>query len=173
LPGSWDDKAINDASNSTDWRMEMWEIILTSDKYIKNIVFGDGFGYLRADFERTIDIISGKDALRGNEAQQEMFMLDGDYHSGPIGTLKFVGIVGFSLFLPLLFFSTKMAINLVFKMMNTEYQFITFFYCIQTITLPIFFLFIVGDYRQDFISLLFYIGMMKLVKNSFEASFKS
>jgi hypothetical protein len=170
LPGSWDDAAINDADNSTKWRMDMWEIILTSDKYIKNMTFGDGFGYLRADFERTLDIISGRDSLRGNEAQQEMFMLDGDFHSGPIGTVKFVGFVGFILFLPLLFFSTKMAIQLVFKMMNTKYQFITFFCCIPTIILPIFFLFIVGDYRQDFITLLFYIGMMKLIINSCSAS---
>jgi hypothetical protein len=172
LPGNWDQVAILDAQDTTDWRLEMWKMILSSDRYIHNKILGDGFGYLRADYERSLEIASGKQQLSQTDAQQEMFMIDGDYHSGPLGAIRFVGVVGLALFLPLLFLSVKMAMSLIGASQGTGYQFCSYFFSLPVMILPLFFVFVIGDYRQDLVALMFSVGMMRMLKNSIAESRK-
>jgi len=166
LPGNWDREAVLDAQDTTDWRLEMWITIMNSDRYIHNKIFGDGFGYLRADYERTMDINAGIVQLSQIEAHQEAFMIDGDFHNGPLGTVRFVGFVGLAFLLPLMFLTVKMALSLIKASRGTNYEFSSFFFSIPVITLPLFFFFVIGDYRRDFITLLFSVGMMRMLKNS-------
>jgi hypothetical protein len=168
LPGNWDPEAVSDAKDSSEWRFEMWEIALTSDKYIHNKIFGDGFGFMRADFERGMDLMYGRTSLRGDEAKQEMFLLDGDLHSGPISSIRFVGYVGLALFLPLLYFLMRMAWRLSYLSTGTKYDTCTFFYCIPLIITPAFFLFVFGDYKSELATVLFSVGIMKSLKKSIE-----
>jgi hypothetical protein len=170
FPGNWDPDAVSDAKDSSEWRFEMWEIALTSDKYIHNKIFGDGFGYARADYERSTLIESGLTTLTAVEARQEMFLLNGDLHSGPISTIRFVGCVGLVLLLPLMYFVIMKAWRLIHSSMQTDYQICAFFYCIPIIILPIFFLFVVGDYRQYLAEALFSVGLMKSLQKSLEYS---
>ena len=173
LPGNWDREAVIDAQDTTDWRLEMWQIVLSSDKYIHNKIFGDGFGYLRADYERAIDINAGIAKLSEVEATQEVFMIDGDFHSGPLGTIRFVGIVGVAFLLPLLFFAVKLGMILIKASKGTNYEFSAYFFSLPVIILPLFFFFVIGDYRQDFVILLFSVGMMQMLDKSIEASKKA
>jgi hypothetical protein len=170
LPGNWDPEAEGDARASSEWRFEMWEIALTSDKYIHNKIFGDGFGYMRADFERAMDVMYGRTSLRGDEAKQEMFLLDGDFHSGPISTIRFVGYVGLALFLPLLYLLMIMAWRVSYLSFGTKYEICSLFYCIPCIIMPMIFIFVFGDYRLCLVTILFSVGIMNSLKRSIEGS---
>ena len=169
LPGKWDSEAVNDANNSAEWRYEMWEIVLTTDKYIHNKIFGDGFGFMRSDYEKMMDIRSGiSEGFGGENDQQEAYMLNGDYHSGPVGSIRFVGVVGLILFLPLIITTSWYAFRIIKRSLGTPFEFCAFFIGIPTILLPVFFVFVIGDYRQDLVNVLFDIGMIKLLTNSLE-----
>ena len=170
LPGNWDSVAVQDADDSTQWRIEMWQLALSSDKYIHNKILGDGFGYLRSDYEREMDIVTGKAQLSQLDAKQEIFLLDGDYHSGPVGSIRFVGIVGLLLFLPLLFHMLLMAVRTIKKATGSGFEFCAYFYCIPIILAPFVFLFVFGDYRKDLVTTLFSVGMMKMIQRSIRLS---
>ena len=173
LPGNWDSVAVQDAEGSTQWRLEMWKLALSSDKYIHNKILGDGFGYLRSDYEREIDIITGKAQLSEVDAKQEIFLIDGDYHSGPVGSIRFVGVVGLVLFLPLLYYMFLMAVKTIKNAIGTGFEFCAFFYCLPIILSPVVFIFIFGDFRKDLVSTLFNVGIMKMLHRSMKQSDKA
>jgi hypothetical protein len=166
LPGDWDQDAVMDAENSSEWRFEMWRMALTSDRYINNKILGDGFGFLRKDYERGLAIMNGQEKLSATDAKQEMFLLDGDYHSGPVGAIRFVGAVGLALLLPLLYLSITYALRLIRRAEGSPYQFCVLFFALPTILFPFCFLFIFGDYRRGIVELLFNIGVMKMLNFS-------
>jgi hypothetical protein len=166
LPGNWDETAKADAQGSSEWRFEMWKTALTSDKYIKSKFFGDGFGFLREDFERGVDIMYGRARLGANESAQEQFLLDGDYHSGPVSSIRFVGYLGLVLFMILLVKSAFYATSLIRKCMGTPFEKISLFLGIPIIIYPLFFVIVFGDYRTGIVDLLYNVGMMKLLNLS-------
>jgi hypothetical protein len=170
LPGNWDPVIAIDAKDSSDWRYEMWEMAINSDKYIHNKKFGDGFGFMRTDYERGVDMMYGRTSLRADEAKQEMFLLNGDLHSGPVGTIRFVGFAGFALLLPLFYLLFRMAWRLIRKSMQSDYQTIILFICIPIIFLPVFFLFVYGDYRSDLVTVIFSVGLLKCLEKSIKES---
>ena len=51
LPGRWDQLAVMEAQNSTEWRVYMWKLMLSSNRYIENKWLGDGFGFSMRQFE--------------------------------------------------------------------------------------------------------------------------
>jgi hypothetical protein len=167
LPGNWDPDAERDAKGSSEWRYEMWEIALTSDKYIHNKIFGDGFGFMRADFERGVDMMDGRSSIMEGEAQQEMFLLDGDFHSGPVSSVKFVGYVGLVLFLPLLFTMAGAGFQLIENSRGTPFEFSSLFIALPIVIYPFWFIFIFGDYRSDLVAVLYSVGMIKMLSSSF------
>ena len=171
LPGNWDADASADAKDSSEWRFDMWKMVLNSDRYIHDKIFGDGFGYLRADYERSIDLMQGKSQLATTEVQQEMFMLNGDFHSGPISTIRFVGFVGLALLLASFYYMLKMAISVIKYSKGTDFQFVSYFYSFPIIALPFIFIFVFGDYRVDFCAILFYLGMLEMIRNSIRESY--
>lgn len=163
LPGNWDETAKSDARTTSEWRIEMWKIALTSDKYIKSKFLGDGFGYLRVDFEKGLDIMFGWAKLGANEVEQEQFLLNGDFHSGPVSSIRFVGYVGLALFLILLVKSVFCAVSLIRKTMGTPFEKISLFIGIPIIIFPIIFVFVFGDYRTAIVDITYSVGMMKLI----------
>lgn len=169
IPGDWDESAVNDAKGSTDWRVEMWKIVLTSDKYIQNKVLGDGFGFSRADLQTMEDLRMGRGGSfsgSGLDSQQEAFMINGDYHSGPVSSIRFVGVIGFLLFLPLLIINGIDSYKLINYSLKTPYQLICFMLGIGNIYAPIGFIFIFGDYRSGLIGCLFSTGFITMLKES-------
>jgi hypothetical protein len=166
LPGDWDVSAVTDAKNSSEWRFEMWKIAMTTDQYIRNKILGDGFGFLRTDFEIMVDYIHGGRGFGGKNAQQERFMINGDFHSGPISAIRFVGYVGLLLFLILIFYSTKYAFETIKLAQGTPFEMCVYFYAIPMLLLPLFYILVFGDYRADFIGALFSIGMMKALRSA-------
>jgi 4-amino-4-deoxy-L-arabinose transferase-like glycosyltransferase len=166
LPGNWDPQAVSDAKDSSEWRFELWEIALTSERYIHNKIFGDGFGYMRSDYERARLIESGLASLMEGEVRQEMFLLDGDFHSGPISTIRFVGYVGLALFIPLLFLLAGAGYRIIRESIGTPFQVCSFFIGVPIIILPFFSIFIFGDYRSDLVTILYGTAMLKMLSAS-------
>lgn len=168
LPGKWDENAVLSAKDSSEWRFKMWETVLTSDRYIRNKIFGDGFGLLRADFEIQASAIKGGGlAYGGDMAAQEAFMINGDFHSGPVSSIRFVGLVGLLLFLSLMFMTSRSAYLLIRKTWGTPFQTCALFIGIPLIFQPIFFLFVFGDYRQELVNQLYSVGVLKMLDVSF------
>jgi hypothetical protein len=166
LPGNWDPEAVDSAKDSSEWRFEMWEIALTSDKYIHNKIFGDGFGFMRADYERGVDMLYGRTSLREGEARQEMFLLDGDFHSGPISGVKVVGYLGLTLLIPLLAIFAKMGYRLINISNGTPYESCCLFICIPIIIHPFVFIFIFGEFKAVLVYIMISVGVMKMLQKS-------
>jgi hypothetical protein len=166
LPGNWNPEAVSDAKASSEWRYQMWEVALSSDKYIHNKIFGDGFGYMRSDFEDARLKILGYIPLVGGEEHQEMFLLDGDFHSGPISALKVTGYLGLTLLIILLAIFAKMGYRLINIAHETPYKFCCLFYGIQVIALPFIYIFIYGEYKTILGLILINVGVMKILERS-------
>ena len=170
LPGNWDAEALSDAKGSSEWRYEIWRLALTTDRYIHSKVFGDGFGFSREEYERCLyAMLNGTRAYEGEGSNQEAFLIDGDFHSGPVTAIRFVGVVGLALLLPLFYMSITYAIRLIKRAERSPYQFCVLFFALPAIYMPLLFLFVFGDYRTGFVYLLFNIGMMKMLSASIES----
>ena len=98
-------------------------------------------------------------------------MLNGDFHSGPISTIRFVGFVGLALLLASFYYMLKMAISVIKYSKGTDFQFVSYFYSFPIIALPFIFIFVFGDYRVDFCAILFYLGMLEMIRNSIRESY--
>lgn len=166
LPGNWDPTAVEAAKDSSEWRYEMWRLALNTDRYIHNKLLGDGFGMSRQDFERVLEASTGGVGFVGESVTQEHFMVSGQFHSGPVSSIRFVGYVGLAFYLILLFLLAQAAYRLINKSRGTPYNFLAMFLGIPTLTYPIFFLIIFGAFEVDIINSLFYTGAVKMIDNS-------
>jgi hypothetical protein len=85
--------------------------------------------------------------LREDEAAQEIFLLDGDFHSGSISSVKVVGYLGPKLLIHLFAIFATMGYQLINSEHGTPHQFCSLFYGISVVILPFFYIFIFGDYK--------------------------
>lgn len=92
-----DDSIERGAQHSLDWRYEMWRWALTpSMGYIKDYVWGDGFGTDTEKF-RWNEVKMNRQIM--NDGDQRFFAEMGKWHSGPITALHRIGGVGLFLLL--------------------------------------------------------------------------
>lgn len=168
LPGDWDIEAVESAEDSSEWRFQMWRTALTTDKYIHSKVFGDGFGYSRADYEAQLYALqTGGHAYSGDMARQESLMINGDFHSGPVTTIRYAGIVGLLLLFPLLYMYVSYAYRMISITKGSPFQVYAMFIGIPALIFPFAFIFIFGDYKNDFGATIASIGFMKMIVGSF------
>lgn len=167
LPGDWDPKSVRIAQESTEWRHEMWRIVMTSDRYIRNKTLGDGYGFLRTDFEDMIDAHYGIGPLAGSEGDKETHMLQGTVHSGPISAIKRVGYVGLVFFLIFTSALSMYALKTIRKVSGGPFECVTYFYGLSLLVYVPIFILIFGDYN-DFLTELFGLGMLKMISSSNE-----
>ena len=87
-----DRRSMTDAQGSVDWRVKMWEWALDPSKgYIKDYVWGDGFGHRIDEIRRERYLF--KEVSAGTE-QQKKFARHGQWHNGPIAVMHRLGVVG-------------------------------------------------------------------------------
>jgi hypothetical protein len=165
LPGNWDAYALEEARESTRWRVEMWKEMLLSNKYIENKAIGDGFGFKRIDLER----IGAKRAM-GINADQEDFMTTGGVHSGPVSSVRYAGYVGLTLQLLLLGCAARLAWRTLRRAKGTVWQPLIYLICIPVVVEPFFFIFVFGSYENSVIDAFFAVGMLQMLKNSMDES---
>ena len=112
-----------------------------------------------------MDIIYGRLAASASDIQ-EAFLLDGDYHSGPVSSIRCVGGVGLVFFLILNFATVVYAYRMIRFSEGTPFQICCYFIGIPLILSPFLFLFIFGDFKSDLPTLLYSVGLIKMINLS-------
>jgi hypothetical protein len=167
LPGTWDDRYKQDTEVSDEWRFEIWQEVLLTDRWIQNKWFGDGLGFSAAELAAQINSREGVRAgISGFDAHRESILASGDYHSGPVQTIRVIGYFGL---LVLLIAQIRLAVSahrLTKKYRNSEWYPTTLLIGIPIIISPIFFVFIFGTFASASSSLLVGYGMIRLLQNN-------
>lgn len=167
LPGTWEQRYELDAENSTKWRMEIWEEVLRTDRWIKNKVLGDGLGFSASElqYQMTGGDLTAK-GISGFDAHRESILANGDYHSGPIQTIR---IIGYSGLVILLLFQIRLAVHAhrqIKRCRGSEWFPISLFIGIPLIWNPIFFTFIFGEFRTAAALVLLGSSMVRMLENN-------
>lgn len=167
LPGDWSDDARRDAEASTEWRYEMVAWAWNDNRIIKDKIWGQGFGISIED----MNIIAGA-MMSGQQggmfiggSDRENFMLTGSFHNGPVSTIRYVGIVGFLLFYPLLCYMAVIAWRLCQRARDTAVFPLALFIAIPVIYEPFNFIFVFGGFDGSVSQTLFWAGLLNLTTN--------
>lgn len=166
LPADWDQRAIDRAKGSSEWRFEMWEEALTSDRYIRNKWLGDGFGFTAHEMAYQQELMT-QGTTPGDT--QEYFLMTGTYHSGPVETIKRIGYLGLACLLVVLGVFFHESIALINKARGTPYPPYAIFVGLPMIINPVIFVFIYGSFQGILTGLLLGGGGLRLIRNSLEA----
>jgi len=166
LPGPWNERIKQHADESTDWRVEMWQIALSTDRYIKNKWIGDGFGFTAQELELIRSASLGGTGFIGGEAHKEAFMVQGSFHSGPLSSIRFAGYTGLLAIIVLQVSVAAYAVKMLRLAWSTDYRPLAIILALAAIYKPLAFIFIFGEYRNDLPNALFAAGMLKMLHNS-------
>ena len=169
LPGTWDQRYVDDAKNSTEWRVEVWKEVLLTDRWIQNKFMGDGLGFNKQQlaYQLTLnDKQTTRKGISGMDLHREGVLVSGDYHSGPVSTIRVIGYVGLAF---LIFFQIRLAVHAhrqILRCRNTEWQPLAMLIGIPLVWGPVFFHFIFGDFRSEAIALLMGAAMVRILERS-------
>jgi len=87
LPVDVDPVVRADARNSTEWRLQMWEVLLPEVPHY--LWVGKGCAVSAADYFLCVESVR-----RGLSLDYEFFIVAGDYHNGPLSVLIPFGLAG-------------------------------------------------------------------------------
>jgi hypothetical protein len=170
LPGDWDEETVTGAEDSSRWRFEMWEWAWNDDRILRDRVWGQGFGLTLEDMNLIASSMlageGGGSRLGGSD--RENFMITGAFHSGPLSTVKFIGIVGLLLYYPLMCYMAVLAWRLCRRARGTKAFTLSLFVGIPIIYEPFNFVIVFGGLDSNYPQLLFWAGMLNMVSNYLE-----
>lgn len=167
LPGTWEQRYEDDAEGSNEWRFEIWKEALLTDRWIQNKWLGDGLGFSAVELAAQIN--SRQDArigASGFEGHREAIMANGDYHSGPVSTIRTIGYVGLFFFL---IGQIRLAVHAhrqIMRCQGSEWWPLALFIGIPLIWGPAFFVFIFGSFQGGVSAFLMGAGMIRLLENN-------
>ena len=150
LPGTWNQQIAEGASDSTEWRVEMWKEALFTDYWIHNKLLGDGLGFTQQ--ELTWMMSMNENALGGAVGsgkltmQQQHMLITGSYHSGPVSSVRVVGYAGLVIFLIALIRLAVHAHRQIIRCRGTEWYPLALLIGIPKVWSPFFFVFVFGDF---------------------------
>ena len=170
FPGTWEERHVQAADDSTEWRVEMWKEALFTPFWIQNKVLGDGLGLTSRELRLIQDVNYGI-ALKGISggaltSQQETMMIVGGYHSGPVQTVRTVGYLGL---LVLVVAMVRIAVHghrQIIRCRGTEWYPVALYIGVPAVVLPVFFVFIFGDFGQDIATLFFSYSLISLLEKN-------
>lgn len=167
IPLDWDSQAVESAEGSSEWRFDMWRWAWNDASIMRDKVFGQGFGFTYDE----MNIISAA-TMRGTPqaafvglSDRESYMITGALHSGPLSTIKSIGVVGLCLFFSLLIGMAAFAWRLCRKSYGTHAFTLALFVGIPVIYEPLHFIFIFGDLTLLYPTTLFYAGLLNLASS--------
>jgi hypothetical protein len=170
LPGDWDEATVADAEGSSQWRFEMWEWAWNDDRILRDRTWGQGFGLSIDDMNLIASSImageGGGSRLGGSD--RENFMVTGSFHSGPLSTIKYIGVVGLCLYYPLMCYMALLAWRLCIQARGTKAFTLSLFVGIPIIYEPFNFVFIFGGLDSNYSQLLFWAGLLNLTQRYIE-----
>ena len=167
LPGTWDERYRIDTESSNDWRIEIWKEVLMTDRWIKNKWLGDGLGFSAAELRSQMSDREGARAgVSGFDAHRQSILASGDYHSGPVQTIRTIGYVG--LFF-LLIAQIRLAVHAhrqIQRCRNTKWFPLALIVGLPIISYPIFFVFVFGTFQLAAVYLFIGYGMIRILENN-------
>jgi hypothetical protein len=169
FPGTWEQRYKDDAKSSTEWRVEMWKEALFTDRWISNKWLGDGLGMSAAELARSKELsISGMNhnTAGGITTHQENAMISGDYHSGPVQTIRTVGYIGLLILLAAMIRIAVHAHRQIIRCRGTEWFPLALYFCTGAIASPIIFTFVVGDFGRAAVSVFLGTAFMRFLENN-------
>jgi hypothetical protein len=171
LPGDWDQAATADAEGSSQWRFEMWEWAWNDDRIIRNRTWGQGFGLSIDDMNLIASsLIAGEGGgTRLGGSDRENFMITGAFHSGPLSTIKYIGISGLALYYPLMCYMAVLAWRLCKRARGTTGFPLALFVGIPIIYEPFNFVVVFGALDSGYPQLLFWAGLLNMTKRYVES----
>jgi hypothetical protein len=169
FPGTWEERYVKAADDSTEWRVEMWKEALFTEFWIQNKLLGDGLGFSRRELLMMEAMETGQvfaSMGSGLSAQQETMMITGGYHSGPVQTIRTVGYVGlFVLMLAMI----RVAVHghrEILRCRGTEWYPLALFTVIPAIALPFIFTLVFGEFKTAATQVFLSYGMVTLMKRN-------
>jgi hypothetical protein len=166
LPGDWSPQAVADAEGSTQWRVEMWAWAWNDDRILRDRTWGQGFGLSLDDMNLIANSLmagqGGANLLGGSD--RENFMITGSFHSGPLSTIKYIGVVGLALYYPLMCYMALLAWRLCIRARGTKAFTLALFVGIPIIYEPFNFVIIFGGLDSNYPQLLFWAGLLNMTQ---------
>lgn len=167
LPGTWEERYKQDAEGSSEWRFEIWREVLLTDRWIHNKWIGDGLGFSATELAIQMNKRDGgRKGISGFEAHRETILSNGDYHSGPVSTVRVIGYIGLIVFLLAQFRLSIHAHRQILRCRGTEWLPLALFLGIPMITGPLIFIFLFGDFKSSATAFLLSLGMCRLLENN-------
>lgn len=167
LPGTWEQRYKDDAEGSTEWRVEVWKEALLTDRWIKNKWLGDGLGYSAAELAAQMNDRKGARAgISGFSAHRESILANGDYHSGPVSSIRVIGYIGLLVFL---LAQIRLAVHshrLITRFRHTEWFPLTLLVGIPIILSPFVFVIVFGSFKNAAPIFLISCGLVSILKNN-------
>ncbi len=104
--------------------------------------------------------------VSGFEAHRESVLASGDYHSGPVSTIRVIGYIGLAVFLLAQIRLAAHAHRQILRCKGTEWFSLALIIGIPLIWGPLFFVFIFGDFKNGAALFLLSVGMLRLLENN-------
>lgn len=171
LPGTWEEEYVDDANESTEWRVAMWKEALFSDRWIKNKVVGDGIGFSQRELALQKAVNSKQIYMGGYgglTSQQVSFLINGSYHSGPVSFVRTTGYLGLGFFGIGLIGIAISSHRLLRSLKGSPYFGVAALICIPAIIHPVIFFFIFGTFSQDISIFLLNVGFLCFLRNNID-----
>jgi hypothetical protein len=160
LPGKWDQNVVSDSSNSLDWRVQMWKEMLFTDRYIKSKILGDGFGFSVREYQI-------QQALEVSPVDlQDYYLITGSVHSGPISTIRYVGVIGLILYTWLMVIMCQLSFSLIRRARGTGFFEPVLFVTLPIIYAPFGYFIVFGAFEVALPHTILSVGMLKLFENA-------
>lgn len=172
LPGSWEQRYVDEGKDSTDWRVAIWEEALLTDRWIENKILGDGLGFTKEELSMQQGLQDGSMSLGGFGGlsdQQVTILVNGDYHSGPVSLVRTIGYVGLVIFIIAILVLGVACHRLLRRYRGSPHFGILAIFLIPAIVHPIYFLFIFGGFSLDLPFFFLNLGFYGLLKNNFDS----
>ncbi len=167
LPGDWNQEAVADAEGSSQWRFEMWGWAWNDERILRDRTWGQGFGLSLDDMNLIAgSLMAGEGGgTRLGGSDRENFMITGSFHSGPLSTIKYIGVVGLSLYFPLMCYMAILAWRLCRRAYGSKAFTLSLFVGIPIIYEPFNFVVIFGALDSNYSQLLFWAGLLNMLSN--------
>lgn len=167
LPGDWNQEAVADAEGSSRWRFEMWAWAWNDERILRDRTWGQGFGLSLDDMNLiAASLLAGEGGgTRLGGSDRENFMITGSFHSGPLSTIKYIGVVGLSLYFPLMCYMAVLAWRLCCRAYGSKAFPLSLFVGIPIIYEPFNFVVIFGALDSNYSQLLFWAGLLNMLSN--------
>ena len=138
-----------------EWRFQLWKDIIERH-LIKDWWFGDGFGAKVAD-------LAAFRGSRSENANTDFVLETGGYHSGPLTTIRYVGIIGLIQVYILAIIAAIYSYKVVQRCRGTPLFAVAIFLAIQFIWGPLHFTFVFGSYESYLPDFIIQLGILRVV----------